>query len=506
VHEPEPLLESSRNPQLRELDWRFLLRGREVPRIRDLTASGGPPGLGLVTQPAADAPGAADLALIGYPTAAALRRARRALRPGGALVCLWRRPSPAGASRARRRIEKAGFAEVSLHWPGPAPRRPEFWLPLDSPAAIEHVLGQRPPDSRAKAALRPLWRGLARAGMLAPLCAAARAPAGPGEHDAGDELESLLPARSSWALLTGGKRSINKVIGLPFAEGSSKPALVVKFARVPEAEAGLEREAEVLRALEHERPHVSGIPRPRGLDRRCGRLALAQTVVEGQPLLPVLVPERFEEIALRVTRWLLELAGDGSPQPSAGWWPRVVGAPLEQFERSFEGALGRERVARARTLLEGIGDLPQVPEHRDCSVWNVVLTDGGAPALVDWESAEPHGLPALDLVYFLAMAAFVLDHAPETGRTRETYRGLLDPASGHGRVAARCLDEYARHFGLDPGTLARLRLLCWVIHSLSEHRHIEMAAGAAPADEELRGAVFAGLIEEELRRFQMGQQ
>jgi hypothetical protein len=494
----EPLPEPLRNALLRQVDWRFLLRQPEIPRTLNLTSGRTSRAVELVTTTAPDTPGSADLVVLGHPTRGKLKTALEALRPGGEVVCLWSVPAPAGASRARRRLERAGFEDVRVHWPGPLPHRPpQFWLPLDSPAAVGHVLAQRPPRSRLQAALRPLWRTAARAGMLAPLCAVARAPGRP--HSA-DEIDALLPAPQSWGLLTGGKRSINKVVGLPFVEGRSEPPVVVKFARVEEVEAELDREAQVLRLLEIERPEVPGIPRMRATGRRAGRRALAESSVNGRPLLDALTPTTFGDLAERVTQWLIELAGRDAPQPARDWRSRLVENPLDEFERSYANVLEPGDAPRARRVLEGLGELPQVCEHRDCSPWNVVLTGSGGPALLDWESAEPRGLPALDLIYFLTNAAFVLDGALESGRTREAYAQLLDPNSPHGHVAAQCIVEYSSRLGLDHDSLGRLRLLCWIVHSRSEYRHLEMDAAGRPNDRALGSGVFLGLVEEELSR------
>ena len=106
-------------------------------------------------------------------------------------------------------------------------------------------------------------------------------------------------------------------------------------------------------------------------------------------------------------------------------------------------------IERAREALGPLGDLPIVCEQRDCSPWNIVIGSDGSPALLDWESAEPDGLPGLDLVYFLANSAFVLDGALDSGTTRESYAALLAPDSPHGRVAAESLATYAAAVGLD---------------------------------------------------------
>jgi aminoglycoside phosphotransferase (APT) family kinase protein len=283
----------------------------------------------------------------------------------------------------------------------------------------------------------------------------------------------------------------------------------VKFARVPEAEPGLECEARVLRRLGEERPGLAGVPHLRSEGQRAGRLAVVEDVVEGHTLLDQLTPRNFEQVAMQVTRLLVELARATQRRPDSGWRMRLVDEPLERFDRQFGSALddrhlspdtGEKSVhASVTAVLDGLGDLPSTVEHRDCSPWNVVITPAGDPVLLDWESAEADGLPGLDLVYFLANCAFVLDGALESGRTRESYARLLDPAGAFGRIYQRAMGEYASALEIGPEDLARLRLLCWIVHSRSDYRHLQLETGGAPRPEDLRKGMFLGLVEEELR-------
>jgi hypothetical protein len=481
---PEHLLEPQRNSLLRRFDWRFLLR-------------------------LAEEPGDSDLATPRRPTRAELRKAYAALRPGGEVRCEWRLPLPGTAARAQRALERAGFVGVRLHWAWPPAERasPQFWIPLD-PSVAALLSRLRPPTNRRQRVARRIWRVAAAAGALAPLTAIARKP-GDGPEP-GEEIEALLdelpgddtPSHRSWLLLTGGSRSINKVVGLPFEAGRQAPRLVVKFARVPEAEKGLEREAEVLRRIEAERPAVPGVPRVLAAGRRVGRLALAETAIHGAPLLPALTPETFPGLAASVTEWLVGLVDTGPSQPRSNWWPRLVEAPLEEFERRFAPVTDTAAVEQARELLGGVPDLPLACEHRDCSPWNVVLTAKEEPALLDWESAEPRGLPGLDLVYFLANAAFVIEGALESGRTREAYARLLNPTTPTGQVFARCVSRYCDRLDVAPDTLSRLRSLCWIVHSRSDYRHLEMDTNAPPDPSALRSSLYLGLLQEDLHRWE----
>ncbi len=503
---PESLPEAERNDLLRQVDWRFLLDNTGQPRALDLSRGRRlSRAIDLIAERAPDAPGAADLVVLGYPTRRGLTAAAEVAAPGAAIVCEWRVPRFAGMQRARRRLERAGLASVCVYWPGPLPHRPpQFWLPLGSPAARARLFSLRPARSPAQAALRALWHTIANLGLLAPAVAIGYAAGGEGDsgrgnghRDVAKSGQTASMAGGSPLLLTGGARSINKVVALgDSAEGTP---VAVKFARVPEADAALEREAEVLRQVQREHPTAPGVPRLLDQGRRAGRRAIAESAVNGRPLIDSLSEETFPRLASQVSEWLVELARGGDRQAPADWWPRLVAEPLRRFEESFAPVLAPDTARRARQLLEDLGELPQTCEHRDCSPWNIVLSAGGEPALLDWESAEPHGLPGLDLAYFLANAAFVLDGALESGDSAASLANLLDPSNPRGTVATSCIGEYCAGLGLDPGAFPRLRLLAWIVHSQSDYRHISMESAGQPPPEALRGSVFLGLIEQELR-------
>ena len=498
--------ESELNSLLRRVDWRFALRCSDTPRLVDLSPGRHSRALSLIGADQEASEDLADVAVTGFPSAADLRHALERLRPGGELVCVWYRPRVAAPRRVKMRLDEFEFDEIRAYWPGPVFHRlPEFWLPLDCADATRHLLASRPARSPLGTAVRALWRLATRVGLLAPSCVIARAPgsaAAPAAAARGDGGHFTDPDRL--LLLTGGKRSVNKVVGLAFEEGTSRPESVVKFARVAEADAFLERETRVLNQLAKDRPAVAGVPRILATGRRAGRVAVTESAIHGDPLIGRLDEVTFEGLATQVTDWLVDLAGHAEPRPAGQWWERLVGRPLASFEDDFRQSVGTETAQRARQALEQLGDLPLVPEHRDCSPWNVVLTEEGLPALLDWESAEPSGLPALDLCYFLANAAFVLDGALDSGRTRESHRRLLDPVTPHGRVAARCIDRYCSTIGLDSSDFLRLRLLAWVVHSSSDYRHLQMERATAPTAEELRSSTYLELIEDEVEILQVG--
>ncbi len=509
------LPEKLRNELLRRVDWRFLLRQRAEPTSISFGSGRLAHALKLVSAPAMrDDSGTkpVDLVALVNPRRRALEVARDALRPGGELYVEWDAVAPNAPARIRKRLGDAGFADVRCYWPWPWPRRAsaQWWLPLDAPAALEFVVASRAHEadrSWRRKVLHVLGRLALRVGAVAPVCAVACRP-GSEKH----ALEEVIrhewdgwgfgppPDRLTWLLLTGGRRSINKVVGLVFGGADRSPRLAVKFARSEFDEDGLRREAETLESLASTRPALERLPRALRFERRCGRLSLVETAVPGEPLIFRLERETYAYLASRATAWLTELAGAPAREPRAVWWPRLIDERLHEFEETFGRVASQAELAQARASLSRLGELPVVCEHRDFAPWNVLLNEELQIGLVDWESSEPRGLPALDLIYFLTYCAFLIDDALASGSTLESYSRMLASDTFTGRVARSCEFAYCERVGIDPELLGPLRLLGWIIHSRSEYERLVADAAGVPLSSALHSSLFLGLWKEEVRR------
>jgi hypothetical protein len=493
VSAPPP--ESELNELLRRVDWRFLLGQRQAPRILDHCGEPLSRALELIGGVTGD--GEVDLVVLGFPDRKSLRSAGKSLRPGGAVVCLWQRPLPLGTQRARTLLQRAGFRDVSFYWPGPhGASTPEFWLPLDSAGAIAHVHEQRPVHSRREAAQRLAWHGAARAGALAPICAIAHLPGGAtatGNEE--DAVVAALPDARHWLLLTGGSESDNKVVSLPFPDRGEPAALVAKFGRVDKAGAALDREAEVLSDLARERPALSGVPRLRASGSSAGGRAVLQDAMLGTPLWTEMRRLGFGTLAPVLTEWLVSLAGSPPLQAASEWRKQLVDDPIGELKDHHGGLLPEGFAARARNALANLGAMPLVWEHRDLGPWNVVIGADGGPATIDWEDAEPRGLPGLDLVYLLTTSALLiegaLDDMSKTDRIVGAYERLLDPGTETGQVVARCFAGYRERLDVGEADFQRLRLLCWLVQALIAFRR------------QAKPAYFTDLAEVELRRLEV---
>jgi hypothetical protein len=225
----------------------------------------------------------------------------------------------------------------------------------------------------------------------------------------------------------------------------------------------------------------------------------------GSPLGTLLRRDTYRDLALKATDWLTDLATQQTLQPRAAWWERLVESVLKDFERTFGRVVDPGLLAKTWSVLAGLGELPQICEHRDFSPWNVQISAEGSVVVHDWESAEIHGLPAMDLLYFLTYAAFFIEGIPvqrdvDLRQVRRAYRDSLDPATFAGSVRQECLARYTKQVGLDPVELPALSLLVWLIHSRSEYRHFMADSAEKPDDTALRRSLFVSLWEEELRQ------
>jgi hypothetical protein len=534
------LPEEQRNRLLRRVDWRFLLPSIRVERCVCFATGTLGEALALIadrTWQPGEVPNdaACDLAVATEPDAATLRLALRRLEPGGWLYAEWRARTSAIAARARQRLSRAGFVDVRLYIPRPDPATasPAVWLPICADGAVRHHFAGAPHPSRtvlrgiAQRLRTRLWLANRHLRIASPLCALARKPhrseaAFPPGRLSSTSMTAVVPAfafpnvechasRSGtvwrpaspgpldWTLVTRGRRSINKVVALGFSGADAAPQIAVKIARVPESGNALRREAAALKALEAQKPAIRGVPRLLFCRSYDGIVALGETALIGRPFARLLHRDNALELALRATDWLGGLIAESSPIPPQDWGPRIVGPAVSAFERAYGSVLDQGMLRDALRELETLGSLPLVHEQRDFAPWNLLLSQEGQLAVLDWESAELRGLPLVDLTYFLTYVAFYIERATAPNRLREAYRATLDASTFLGALVAHCVERYAAGLTLPRSVVRPLRLLTWMLHASSEFRAFTADLAGPPPPELLRRGLFLALWEEQMR-------
>ncbi|MBZ0267543.1 aminoglycoside phosphotransferase family protein, partial [bacterium] len=99
----------------------------------------------------------------------------------------------------------------------------------------------------------------------------------------------------------------------------------------------------------------------------------------------------------------LETVAAASARPAAGGdVAEAVGELVARFLSIYAPGAECERILSADLeMLRTSSGLPTVLSHGDPGVWNLLVTRGDHVAVLDWENAEPRGLPLWDLLYFL---------------------------------------------------------------------------------------------------------
>jgi hypothetical protein len=495
--------EAERNRVLRRADWRFLLPDPAPARVLCLAGAELRAACGVIAAVVDDAPveGAMyELVVAENPDADALQRIGAALAPEGACYTEWTGLAAARAGTVRAMLERAGLRAPRTVQPWPDVARPLAWLPTEGAAAQRYwrsaVRGTRVRRDQLRAAAGALR---ARAGLHGRIAALAFGPAAdprPALLRLAADAGHAAPCNDI-VLVTLGPRAVGKVVALvPGADGA--PVLAIKTARAPEGAIGVAREAEVLEAVA--RVHEGGTPGvPRVIFRGelAGTPVIGETALAGVPLAATLDARRYPAMAERVTAWLGALAAPvrEAREPASS---RVIAPAFERFVSEFGGVVDASRLGRAEEALRALPELPVVCEQRDFSPWNVF---GSEEALVvlDWESGESDGVPALDLVYFATHAAFYLEGAWVSGAYGAAYRAAWSHDTAIGRVNHACVTRYLGALGLDPAIAPALRLLAWVIHAHSDYVHRQLdVGGATPSADQLRTSRFLALFEAEL--------
>jgi PAS domain-containing protein len=218
-------------------------------------------------------------------------------------------------------------------------------------------------------------------------------------HSCGHQLED-----ATWALASPrGYRSQKVVFHL------LERREIVKVTQDTRFNPRLGNEYAALRALESRPlPDPAIAPKPLFCGQHAGLLVVGESRLEGVPFRRRSTGSASCPVARATVDTLIDLAtvgGPGSGHEAAA----ALAALLEQYRhihqpssahvRFLEGQIGR--------IAEAGNDFACAFSHGDPTTLNILVANDEAIRLVDWENAEPEGLPLWDLLHFVhAFAAW----------------------------------------------------------------------------------------------------
>jgi aminoglycoside phosphotransferase len=246
-------------------------------------------------------------------------------------------------------------------------------------------------------------------------------------------LWEFVQASGLQSLVVGVSKDPNaKLTVLLVSPHSGQPALAIKVPTTDGAACAVEAEERALVDVGRLRPRLMRtIPRVVDHVEFQGRTGIVMTAVRGTPMTTSYLRWRYTASAERVAAhfaavdaWLAELqretAGAAAPIDMDG------GAASRLASRYCGGHGVRDvldRVAEIYTRLRREA-VPRTAVHGDLWVGNVLLSDGRASGVVDWEAGAASGEPVRDLVRFALMYALFLDRRTRAGRRVAGHPGL----------------------------------------------------------------------------------
>lgn len=299
-------------------------------------------------------------------------------------------------------------------------------------------------------------------------------------------LERLLRAsgsdfdRIAFILLERSSPSDTAVALLAFLDDQPAPHAFVKSS--PDA-AGARRLEREFRNLSWLHRHGSAelrraVPAPLHLGQLDGVTMLAESAVTGTRMKDFPPDVYFASTAFRqhfaaVVRWLVELhrsAEGASDDPL----PARVDA-LESVARYREHyqvtAILDELLERCARRLEGYtGAVP--PWHGDFCTANVVIGDGGAIAVIDWEYPLVRSWPLADLLYFIT-STWCVPYARGRRALAANYLRLFFAEHPWREQLREATLSYVRELGIAAELILPLAVMAWVAQANRKHEELE---------------------------------
>ncbi len=273
-----------------------------------------------------------------------------------------------------------------------------------------------------------------------------------------------------WAIVAPGDYASQKVLLLLFEGPQRDPSVIVKLGRDPAHAARLENEAATLVLLARLELPSGSVPELRFAGSHAGRGVVGQSWLAGKPFSASISPDSESPSLAAVTGWLTSLALATVERHAAP----DVGAALRDLFVRFRSIhrLSPEEFgfldAQVRIVEDHQGALPIVLQHGDPGTWNLLVSDSGRVAFLDWESAEPSGIPLWDLLHFQrAYGALAARRGGMRRRVDASLTHLVTTSDLNGRFA-RDLGDMAAAVELPRTLIEALFFTCWMHRALKE--------------------------------------
>jgi Phosphotransferase enzyme family len=303
--------------------------------------------------------------------------------------------------------------------------------------------------------------------------------------------------RTRWALAAPGDYPSQKVLFFLLGPSGEVPEAIVKITRDPDLNYRLENEWRALTLLGELGVGTDDtLPRPLFLGSHSGLAVLGESAIDGAPFRERTLATADCVHARAAVEWLLELGAATFSRPGAdarGPFAELD-ALLVQFKRLYRLESKHEDQLDAHVAaLMGSGEgFPLVFQHGDPGPWNILITSDGRPGFLDWEAAEPHGMPLWDLFHFLRSFGLQVSRAAGTRDPLQSFAEQFLERSPLNRLLVDSVSRFQARTGLGAELVEPLFYICWM------HRALKEAATLTP--DQLDRGRYVGILRLALER------
>lgn len=387
--------------------------------------------------------------------------------------------------RASKAFSRHGFASRQLFWQTPHSGEMRTAVPLGDNAIgrhfFAHVLYGQSPKKRVLSRLGELSSRLGllpyvslRRGVLLH-----RSPTNGRSKQAPPYLVSLARkagidlSQHRCGLSARGNYNSNKVVFYLFEPSKRTPDVVVKMTRFPEFNHRLEHEYRTLSLLT-ERGYVGPetFPQPLFLDYYNNLALLGLKAVNGQPFRKRTQANVHCPIARDAINWIIQLGAASANCTLAT--PKKVSDILTNLFTQLTGIypLTENEKAFLLSQIAALGNartpIPVVFQHGDAGAWNIVVSDDNRVTFLDWEAAEPQGMPLWDLFYFLRSFATWVSRRQGNRDTLASVDRLCLTPSPLSALQTEATERYCEQVGVGKHLVEPLFYTCWLHRALKE--------------------------------------
>jgi hypothetical protein len=287
--------------------------------------------------------------------------------------------------------------------------------------------------------------------------------------------QGLAVGEHRWASAVPGEYASQKAIWYLFEPGSVEPELVVKLTRDPSFNGRLENEVAMLRRLEQvDLGREVLIPRAVALGESAGLAIAVETRVAGDPFAARARIGPADPALRSAVDWLTRLGVATRTRADSTALREALTLSVERCHGLYgftaaEHAFLQEQVERVVD-----GGCPTVLIHGDPGTWNLLLTADGRLGILDWEAAEPDGLPLWDLFHLVRAYATLASSRVLPHRSLRLARRHLVAGSSLTPSFAAAVARYREALDLPAAIVEPLYHLGWV------HRATKEAARLTP--------------------------